>query len=183
LLSKTGYTNFNVGTIVLAKSHSADIPDVVQPSLNDECPEDSEVRVVSRLDEIPFQNHPSLTSSSRNRKYPQFQPNEVFSLQEAFRKLDVDDKGYLDEATAIKATQQSERQPYDLVRQALKEVELDSSRRVEFEDYVDVCKEYHRMKPGTGLTLLPSAYIKAPRPPGSGPVLRWPCTSSCASPR
>lgn len=37
----------------------------------------------------------------------------------------------------IKATQQSERQPYDVVRQALKEVELDSSRRVELDDYVD----------------------------------------------
>ena len=73
------------------------------------------------------------------RKYPQFQQNEIFSLQDAFRKLDVDDKGYLDEATVIKATQSSERQPYDVVRQALKEVELDSSRRVELEDYVDVC--------------------------------------------
>lgn len=39
----------------------------------------------------------------------------------------------------IKATQQSERQPYDVVRQALKGVELDSSRRVELEDYIDVC--------------------------------------------
>ena len=38
----------------------------------------------------------------------------------------------------IKATQASERQPYDVVRQALKEVELDSSRRVELDDYVDV---------------------------------------------
>lgn len=38
----------------------------------------------------------------------------------------------------IKATQQTEHQPYDVVRQALKEVELDSSRRVELEDYVDV---------------------------------------------
>lgn len=42
----------------------------------------------------------------------------------------------------IKATQQSERQPYDAVRQALKEVELDSSRRVELDDYVDVRGEY-----------------------------------------
>ena len=50
----------------------------------------------------------------------------------------MDDKGYLDEATVIKATQQSEKQPYDVVRQALKEVELDSSRRVELDDYVDV---------------------------------------------
>lgn len=72
------------------------------------------------------------------RKYPQFQQDEIFGLQDAFRKLDVDDKGYIDEATAIKATQTSERQPYDVVRQALKEVELDSSRRVELDDYFGV---------------------------------------------
>ena len=72
------------------------------------------------------------------RKYPQFQQQDIFGLQDAFRKLDVDDKGYIDEATVIKATQASERQPYDVVRQALKEVELDSSRRVELDDYVDV---------------------------------------------
>lgn len=79
-----------------------------------------------------------LLTTGDHRKYPQFQQDEIFGLQDAFRKLDVDDKGYLDEATVIKATQQSERQPYDVVRQSLKEVELDSSRRVELEDYVDV---------------------------------------------
>ena len=50
----------------------------------------------------------------------------------------MDDKGYIDEATVIKATQASERQPYDVVRGALKQVDLDSSRRVELDDYVDV---------------------------------------------
>jgi Ca2+-binding EF-hand superfamily protein len=79
-----------------------------------------------------------ILTGLRRRKYPQFQQDEIFSLQDAFRKLDVDDKGYIDEATAIKATQSSERQPYDVVRQALKEVELDSSRRVELDDYVGV---------------------------------------------
>ena len=79
---------------------------------------------------------PVLTSP--RRKFPQFQQNDIFGLADAFRKLDVDDKGYIDEATAIKATQTSERQPYDVVRQALKDVELDSSRRVELEDYVGV---------------------------------------------
>lgn len=63
---------------------------------------------------------------------------EIFALQDAFHKLDVDDRGYLDESSVIKATQQSERQPYDVVRQTLKGVELDSSRRVELEDYIDV---------------------------------------------
>jgi plastin-1 len=72
------------------------------------------------------------------KKYPQFQQGEIFGLQDAFRRLDVDDKGYLEEGAVIKAAQQSEHQPYDVVRQALKEVELDSSRRVELDDYVDV---------------------------------------------
>jgi plastin-1 len=80
------------------------------------------------------------------RKYPQFQQSDIFALQNAFRMLDVDDKGYVDENTAIKNVQTSEHQPYDVVRQALKEVELDSSRRVELEDYVDVCPEPARRR-------------------------------------
>ncbi|KAL1984880.1 hypothetical protein VTN96DRAFT_8635 [Rasamsonia emersonii] len=101
------------------------------------------------------------------KKYPQFQQNELFSLQEAFRKLDVDDKGYLDEATAIKATQQSERQPYDVVRQALKEVELDSSRRVEFEDYVDLISRVRGLADTPAR--VPGASVQAATPlPGNG---------------
>ncbi|KAI1081240.1 calponin homology domain-containing protein [Whalleya microplaca] len=81
------------------------------------------------------------------RKYPQFEQADIFALTDAFRKLDVDDKEYLDEATAIKATQQSERQPYDVVRQALKEVGLDSSRRVELEDYVGLIAKLRESSP------------------------------------
>ncbi|KAF1354096.1 hypothetical protein EJ07DRAFT_182732 [Lizonia empirigonia] len=81
------------------------------------------------------------------RKYPQFEQGEIFGLQDAFRKLDVDDKGYIDEATVIKATQQTEHQPYDVVRQALKEVELDSSRRVELDDYVDLISKLRQSSP------------------------------------
>lgn len=68
-------------------------------------------------------------------------------LSDAFNRLDVDDRGYLDEATVIKATQNSERQPYDVVRQALKEVELDSSRRVELDDYVDLISKLRQSSP------------------------------------
>ncbi|KAI9858248.1 MAG: Fimbrin, actin-bundling protein [Vezdaea acicularis] len=103
------------------------------------------------------------------RKYPQFQQNEIFGLQESFRKLDVDDKGYLDEATVIKATQQSERQPYDVVRQALKEVELDSSRRVELDDYVDLISKLRISSPAqkrmsTGPGRQPTSSGPAPAP-------------------
>lgn len=91
---------------------------------------------------------------------------EIFSLQDAFRKLDVDDKGHLDEATVIKATQQSERQPYDVVRQALKEVDLDSSRRVELEDYVDVSDIAAQCALQLKWLTSMIAYLQASRPPG-----------------
>jgi plastin-1 len=78
------------------------------------------------------------------KKYPDL---DILGLQDQFRRLDVDDKGYLDEASVIKATQQSERQSYDVVRQALKEVELDSSRRVELDDYVDLIAKVRGSSP------------------------------------
>ncbi|KAL9104695.1 MAG: hypothetical protein Q9163_000373 [Psora crenata] len=105
------------------------------------------------------------------KKYPQFQQQDIFSLLDAFRKLDVDEKGYIDEATVIKATQASEKQPYDVVRQALKEVELDSSRRVELDDYVDLISKVRgsssaqkRMSTGG-----PAAGNGAPPKPGHKP--------------
>lgn len=82
-----------------------------------------------------------------DQKYPQFPQSEIYGLSDAFRKLDVDDKGYVDEATAIKGAQNTERQPYDVVRQALKEVELDSSRRVELDDYVDLIARLRESSP------------------------------------
>ncbi|KXT02358.1 hypothetical protein AC578_185 [Pseudocercospora eumusae] len=81
------------------------------------------------------------------KKYPQFPQSEIYSLSDAFRKLDVDDKGYVDEGTAIKSAQNTEQQPYDVVRQALKEVELDSSRRVELDDYVDLIARLRQSSP------------------------------------
>ncbi|PYI09071.1 hypothetical protein BO78DRAFT_395141 [Aspergillus sclerotiicarbonarius CBS 121057] len=97
------------------------------------------------------------------RRFPQFEQSEIFSLQDAFRKLDIDDKGSLDEATVIKATQQSERKPYDVVRQALKEVELDSSRRVELEDYVDLISKLRFAQTQNSAASTPAAVL-----PGNG---------------
>jgi plastin-1 len=103
------------------------------------------------------------------RKYPQFQQSDIFGLQDAFRKLDVDDKGYLDEATVIKSTQQSEHQPYDVVRQALKEVELDSSRRVELEDYVDLISKLRQSSPAQQRMNTGPGRARAGTGPGSAP--------------
>lgn len=101
-------------------------------------------------------------TANGTRKFPQLQQSDIFGLADAFRKLDVDDKGYIDETTAIKATQASERQPYDAVRAALKEVGLDASRRVELEDYVGVSRspsssssKLHRNTTGVAFYITP----------------------------
>ncbi|KAJ5286920.1 hypothetical protein N7478_002606 [Penicillium angulare] len=95
------------------------------------------------------------------KRFPQLDQGEIFSLQDAFHKLDIDDRGYLDEASVIKAAQQSERQPYDVVRQTLKGVELDSSRRVELEDYIDlVARLRSGPAPGAQAASSPAAVIQ-----------------------
>lgn len=73
------------------------------------------------------------------RKYPDLGQEGIMALQDTFLRSDADERGYLDEATAIKTAQDLERKPYDEVRATLKQVELDSSRRVELDDFVDVC--------------------------------------------
>ncbi|KAF8471252.1 calponin homology domain-containing protein [Kalaharituber pfeilii] len=98
-----------------------------------------------------------------SRKYPQFKQDEILRLQDAFNRLDTEDKGYLDEATAIKAGQQLENKPYDTVRTALKHVELDSSRRVELEDFVDLIAKL-RVSDETKA----AAAAKGPAPPVPG---------------
>lgn len=81
------------------------------------------------------------------KKYPQIPQHEIMSIQAEFNRQDVDDKSYLEEGDAIKAAMGLERQTYDVVRAALKNVELDSSRRVELEDFVDVCPAYSSVAP------------------------------------
>jgi len=84
------------------------------------------------------------------RKYPQFGQDGIFALQDTFKRIDEEDNGYLDEATAIKVVQQLEKKSYDEVRAALKQVELDSSRRVELDDFIDVSCFFPESSGGCG---------------------------------
>ncbi|CCG80580.1 Fimbrin [Taphrina deformans PYCC 5710] len=73
------------------------------------------------------------------RKYPQFKQEDIYGLINEFRKIDVDDKGSVDQQTVIKACQASEQgATYDGIRAALKECNLDSTGRVELDDYVEL---------------------------------------------
>ncbi|PWN36179.1 uncharacterized protein FA14DRAFT_52498 [Meira miltonrushii] len=72
------------------------------------------------------------------RKYPQFSQEEMMGLISRFRTIDIDEKGSIDKQNVMKAIQESGEATYDQVRETLKEVSLDSSGRVELDDYVDL---------------------------------------------
>ena len=55
------------------------------------------------------------------------------------RKIDLEGKGYVDQATIINAVQRDgEGSNYDEIRATLRECNIDASGRVELEDYVEV---------------------------------------------
>lgn len=55
-----------------------------------------------------------------------------------FHQIDIEGKGSVAKQYIIKAVEDSKEATYDQARETLKEVNLDSSGRVELEDYVDV---------------------------------------------
>lgn len=63
-----------------------------------------------------------------------------------FRQIDIEGKGSVAKQDVIKAVEDSKEASYDQARETLKEVNLDSSGRVELEDYVDVSRRCDRLK-------------------------------------
>ncbi|KAK9351133.1 calponin homology domain-containing protein [Lipomyces doorenjongii] len=73
------------------------------------------------------------------RKYPELKQEDIFQLINNFQKIDIDDKGYVDKQTIVKAVQESgENASYDQIRETLKDVGVDASGRVELDDYVEL---------------------------------------------
>lgn len=62
----------------------------------------------------------------------------MMGLISQFRNIDMEEKGSVDKQSLTKALQDTGEANYDQVRETLKEVNLDSSGRVELEDYVEV---------------------------------------------
>ncbi|EPX72434.1 fimbrin [Schizosaccharomyces octosporus yFS286] len=79
------------------------------------------------------------------KKFTGLSNEEILSLTDQFNRLDVDGKGYLDQAATIKAFEDSHKGTYDEVREAIREVDIDSSGRVEAEDFVGI---YDALKKG-----------------------------------
>ncbi len=57
---------------------------------------------------------------------------------DAFRKIDVDEKGAVDKSVVISAVESSGQASYDQARETLKSVSIDSSGKVELEDWVQL---------------------------------------------
>lgn len=57
-----------------------------------------------------------------------------------FHQIDIDGRGSVEKQDVVKAVQDQGEATYDQARETLKEVNLDSSGRVELDDYVDVSR-------------------------------------------
>ncbi|ORX33979.1 putative Fimbrin [Kockovaella imperatae] len=72
------------------------------------------------------------------KKYPDLKQDEIFDLINKFKQIDVEDRGSLDKAEVISALQSSGDADYDSARETLKSVNVDSSGRLEVEDWVQL---------------------------------------------
>ncbi|KAK9479402.1 calponin homology domain-containing protein [Lipomyces japonicus] len=73
------------------------------------------------------------------RKFPDLKQEDIFQLISNFQRIDIEDRGYVDKQTIVKAVQDSgENASYDEIRETLKDVGVDASGRVELDDYVEL---------------------------------------------
>jgi len=97
---------------------------------------DERSQTATQVSSVPTRRHP--------RTYKQlFVPpqSDILNIDFFFliRKIDLEGKGYVDQATIISAVQKDgEASNYDEIRATLREVNIDASGRVELEDYVEV---------------------------------------------
>lgn len=80
------------------------------------------------------------------RKFPVLNQEDLFNVIEQFRALDVEDKGYAEKQAVIEKISDSGEGSYDDVRQTLKQVSVDSSGRVELDDYVELVAKLRENK-------------------------------------
>lgn len=72
------------------------------------------------------------------KKHPELDQAQIFDLIDEFRKIDLDEKGWVEKKDVINAIASQGTFSYDEARETLKTVEVDASGHVEVEDYVDL---------------------------------------------
>lgn len=72
------------------------------------------------------------------KKFPQLDQSEIFSIIEDFRNIDLEEKGWAEKKDIINAVALKGGSTYDHVRETLKSVDVDASGHVELDDYVEL---------------------------------------------
>ncbi|OAD09228.1 hypothetical protein MUCCIDRAFT_135428 [Mucor lusitanicus CBS 277.49] len=73
------------------------------------------------------------------RKYPQFQVNDINALIDQFRQIDLDQDGYLDQKEIQKACKETGYSDnYDEIRATLKDVSTNASGKIDVEEFIEL---------------------------------------------
>ncbi|CDR40904.1 CYFA0S05e05732g1_1 [Cyberlindnera fabianii] len=80
------------------------------------------------------------------KKFPVLKQEDLFDVIEQFRGIDLEDKGYVEKQAVIEKLSGSGEGSYDEVRETLKDVSVDSSGRVELDDFVELVAKLRENK-------------------------------------
>ncbi|KAG7692539.1 hypothetical protein KL930_004477 [Ogataea haglerorum] len=72
------------------------------------------------------------------KKFPVLEQQDLFNIIDDFRKIDLDDKGWVDRKQVIEAVSSDGKGSYDDIRETLKQVNVDASGHVELDDFVEL---------------------------------------------
>lgn len=72
------------------------------------------------------------------KKFPQLDQGDIFSIIDDFRNIDLDEKGWVEKKDVINAISLKGEFSYDQARETLKAVDVDASGHVELDDYVEL---------------------------------------------
>lgn len=72
------------------------------------------------------------------KRFPQLDQSEIFSVIEEFRSIDLEEKGWAEKKDVINSIALKGDSSYDHVRETLKSVDVDASGHVELDDYVEL---------------------------------------------
>ncbi|KAJ1909489.1 fimbrin [Tieghemiomyces parasiticus] len=74
-----------------------------------------------------------------SRKYPKLKPWDIEALVQEFNTFNLDSNGALDQRDLVKACQRVEKdKDYDQIRSAIRDINLNSARGVEVEEFVEI---------------------------------------------
>lgn len=80
------------------------------------------------------------------KKFPILEQQDLFTLIERFRAIDLDDDGYVEKQEALEDVAKSGDATYDDAREMLKHVDVDASGRIELDDYVELVAKLREAK-------------------------------------